>query len=73
MSDKKLECRVDELESRLAFFEDSHQQLNDIVVRQDETISLLQAQLQELAKRLGDVAYTVENSNSAGQERPPHY
>lgn len=73
MSDKKLEHRIDELESRLAFFEDSHQQLDDIVIRQDETISLLQAQLQELAKRLGDVAYSVEGSSSAGQDRPPHY
>lgn len=73
MSDKKLEHRIDELESRLAFFEDSHQQLDDIVIRQDETISLLQAQLQELAKRLGDVAYSVEGSSSGGQDRPPHY
>lgn len=73
MSNKELELRVDELESRLAFFEDSHQQLDDIVIRQDETISLLQAQLQQLAKRLGDVAYSVEGSSSAGQDRPPHY
>ena len=73
MSEQKLQQQVEELESKLTFFEDSHQQLSDIVARQDETISLLQAQIQELAKRLGDVAYTVEQGAAGGQERPPHY
>jgi SlyX protein len=73
VSEKKLQQQIDELESKLVFFEDGHQQLNDIVVRQDDVISRLQMQVQELAKRLGDVAYSVEQGGAAGQDKPPHY
>jgi|GEM_PF-2054137 len=66
--------RVEELEVRVAFFEDNQQQLDDIVARQDETIAVLQVQLREVAKRMGDMAYSLEQTGSGGgEDRPPHY
>ncbi|MCV6615156.1 MAG: SlyX family protein [Cellvibrionaceae bacterium] len=67
--------RISELESRLAFSEDTINQLNETVAAQDKEITTLQLQLVHLSKKLEDLAYQVEQGNpiSNAQERPPHY
>ncbi len=67
-----MEDRIVELETRVAFQEDSLQQLNDIVTRQQDQIDLLTRQLQALAGQVRSIA----PSNIAPQSEetpPPHY
>jgi len=72
MSD--LEQNLIELETRVAFQEDTLQQLNDVISRQDREIVALRQQLTLIAKRFEDVLYTHEQGAARpDQERPPHY
>ena len=66
-----LESRVVELETRLAFQDDTIQALNDVVVEQGRVIERLQLQMAELIKRYEEM---VGQYGSEGEEAPPpHY
>lgn len=67
---KVLEDRIVELESRLAFQDDTIQALNDALVEQQKLIERLQLHMQALAKRQEEAS-----SFSGAQEEapPPHY
>jgi SlyX protein len=67
----ELEERINELESRLAFQDDTIQALNDVLVAQQRVLERLQLQIAALAKR-------QEESNaqfglSEDEAPPPHY
>ncbi|MGE8497581.1 MAG: SlyX family protein [Pseudomonas sp.] len=66
-----LDERVTELESRLAFQDDTIQALNDALVAQQRLIERLQLQVKELARR------QEEGSGQFGisedEAPPPHY
>lgn len=65
---------MDELESRLAFLDDTVEQLNSVIVRQDHEIRLLQQQLKDLATRMEDLGSASPDSSDSQQfELPPHY
>ncbi|MEW5756223.1 MAG: SlyX family protein [Pseudomonadota bacterium] len=67
-----MEDRIIELETRLAFQEDTLQQLNDIVTRQQDQIDLLHRRLLTLTDQMRSLA----PSNIAPQSEetpPPHY
>ncbi|MDU9406436.1 MULTISPECIES: SlyX family protein [Pseudomonas] len=66
-----LESRIMELESRLAFQDDTIQALNDELVEQSKRIERMQLQLTVLARRqeeLSSQAGTAED-----EAPPPHY
>jgi SlyX protein len=66
--------RLQELESRLAFQDDTIENLNRVVTRQDREILALKQQFAELAarfKEMGDAA--PASGGAAGFEVPPHY
>lgn len=66
-----LEARVNELESRLAFQDDTIQALNDVLVAQQRAVDRLQMQLAALLKRQDEMLSQFE---AAEQEAPPpHY
>ncbi|MGB1580059.1 MAG: SlyX family protein [Nevskiales bacterium] len=67
--------RVEELEARLAFAEDSLQALNDVISRQDLEIIKLQRELRGHAERLKGLVTALEadGSNAIVDEKPPHY
>lgn len=66
-----LEDRVTELESRLAFQDDTIQALNDVLVVQQRAVERLQLQLAALLKRQEEMLSQFE---AAEQEAPPpHY
>lgn len=72
MKEPALEDRIVELETRLAFQEDTLQQLNDIVTHQQDQIDRLNHRLLALADQLRSIA----PSNIAPQSEetlPPHY
>ena len=65
------EERINDLESRLAFQDDTIQALNDVLVAQQRALERMQLQLAALAKR------QQESSNQFDMEGdeapPPHY
>ncbi len=66
-----------EMQTKLAFQEDSMQQLSDVVAAQQQDIMKLQRQMSQLIKELGSVLNDLDSSN-AGQsvgleQKPPHY
>lgn len=65
---------VMELQTRIAFQEDTLQQLNGVVASQDQQLRELQQQLKLLAKRFDDSLFAQEQGTSTSvDERPPHY
>lgn len=66
-----LESQIIELESRMAFQDDTIQSLNDVMVEQGRVINRLQLQMAELIKRYEEM---VGQYGSEGEEAPPpHY
>ncbi len=66
-----LDLRVMELETRLAFQDDTIQTLNDELVEQQRIIERLQLQISALAKRQEDMQSGFGMSEE--EAPPPHY
>ncbi len=66
-----LELRVMELETRLAFQDDTIQTLNDELVEQQRIVERLQLQIAALAKRQEDMQSGFGMSEE--ESPPPHY
>ncbi|MDU9391482.1 SlyX family protein [Pseudomonas japonica] len=66
-----LEERVMELESRLAFQDDTLTALNDVLVEQQRVVERLQLQMAALLKRYEEVMGQYEASED--EAPPPHY
>jgi len=74
MSEKKesLEQQVIDLQSQLAFQEDTIRDLDAALAEQQRDILLLRRQLELLQQRQEEQAMQVTTENSV-QEKPPHY
>jgi SlyX protein len=66
-----LESRVMELESRLAFQDDTIQALNDVLVTQQRSIDRLELQITALIKRQDEMG--GQGDGFAEDSPPPHY
>lgn len=66
-----LEERVMELESRLAFQDDTVMALNDVLVEQQRVVDRLQLQMAALLKRYEEVV--GQYGASEEEAPPPHY
>lgn len=66
-----LEPRIDDLESRLAFQDDTINALSDELVRQQRDIERLQAQMAALLKRQQELTGQFEAQEQDAP--PPHY
>ncbi|UZJ45831.1 SlyX family protein [Marinimicrobium sp. C6131] len=68
---------LEDLQSRLAFQEQTLTDLNEVVARQTEQIDRLEQQLRALAGKYRDLRDAVEQSpgeeGGLADERPPHY
>ncbi|GGE41972.1 hypothetical protein GCM10007421_15130 [Halopseudomonas oceani] len=72
MSHDQLVRRIDELEMRLAFQDDTIQALNDALSVQQIELDRLRRSLELVAKRQADLATQIPGE--AGEEPPPpHY
>lgn len=67
-----LEARINDLETRLAFQDDTIQALNDVLVAQQRVVERLQLQLEALAKRQKALIEELGSVEDDG-EPPPHY
>jgi SlyX protein len=63
--------RINDLESRLAFQDDTLQSLNDVLVAQQRMVDRLQLQMAALLKRHEALAGQFESSEE--EAPPPHY
>ncbi|CEA02282.1 protein slyX [Pseudomonas saudimassiliensis] len=69
---EQLITRMDELETRLAFQDDTIQALNDVVSRQQLELEKLQRALELLARRQADLAASMPG-DAEDDQPPPHY
>ena len=66
------EDRLIEIETRIAYQEDTIQQLNDIVTKQQRQIDKLEDLSKSLTERYQSLQTTETDLNMA-DEKPPHY
>ncbi|MBI4984319.1 MAG: SlyX family protein [Rhodocyclales bacterium] len=66
-----MDARLNELEMKLSFAEDSLEQLNMTIYRQQQQIDQLQLAVIELRKQLA--ASAPAEGRSLREEIPPHY
>lgn len=63
-----------ELQTRIAYQEDTISQLNQVITKQDADIIQLQQQMRLLAKRIDELSFTqADSGEEITNERPPHY
>ena len=70
MSEQKLSDRIDALESRLMYQDETIEQLNQTITAQWQQIDALTRQLVALSERLQEAE---ANAPAPASERPPHY
>lgn len=71
---KTINDELIDLQTRVAYQEDTLAHLDQIVTKQDADIIQLQQQMRLLAKRLDASLFAQEQDSAAGIiERPPHY
>jgi SlyX protein len=69
----EIDARIDELETRVAFQEDTLAQLNDLVAEQDARIRALVERFQDMAGKYQDLTYEMQKGANPADEKPPHY
>ena len=72
MGDDKLENRVAELEIRISFQDQTIQQLNDVVIRQQRELEKITRDLAQLKGQLSTLT-AAPTGNQATEPPPPHY
>jgi SlyX protein len=70
MGEKELSERIDALEARLTYQDQTIEHLNETITAQWKQIDVLTRQLAALTERLQDAE---ANAPSSANERPPHY
>ena len=70
MSEKELAERIDTLETRLTYQDETIEQLNATITAQWKQIDALTRQVAALTERLQEAE---ANAPAPGNERPPHY
>ena len=64
--------RLDQIEFRIAYLEQTNAQLSDTLIQQQKLIEALQARLGTLVQRL-EAAQSQATVYTAEEEKPPHY
>lgn len=62
-----------EIQTKMAFQEETIEQLNDVIISQQKAIDKLQRQLQQLDKKLDEESQHWHTDASMVDEKPPHY
>ncbi|AFT67531.1 MAG: SlyX protein [Cycloclasticus pugetii] len=65
--------RITELEIKVAYQEDTIQQLDRVLCQQQDQIDSLKKQIKELTNRSQDTSTDTKSLFSALDEVPPHY
>lgn len=67
-----MDTRIENIEAKMAFLEDTVQELNDVVARQDNEIERLQRELKLLNDKLEDL-HNQAVIPLPEEKPPPHY
>jgi SlyX protein len=67
------EQRLIEIETKLAYQEDTIQQLNDVVCSQQKQIEKLETICKHLIDRSKEFSEIAAKVNAESHEKPPHY
>lgn len=74
MNMNNVEDELIELQTRIAYQEDTIGQLNQVITKQDADILQLQHQMRLLAKRIDELSFAqADGAEEVVNERPPHY
>ena len=65
--------QVEELQSQMAFQEDTVRALNEALVSQQQEMLILRRQLELLKQRLDEQGQRPDDGPGAAEEKPPHY
>lgn len=70
-----MDCRIDELEIRVAFQDDAIDALNKVITEQDKRIKLLEESMRRLYQELKERQVADEGGQAfnPAHEIPPHY
>lgn len=72
MADDNIESRVAELEIRISFQDQTIQELNDVVIRQQREFEKMARDLAQLKGQMGTLTPPMAGSQ-APEPPPPHY
>lgn len=77
MDDQSLKAQLTDLQSRMAFQDDTIQTLSDVMAGQQQQISRLEKALalhrEKLLELMADLEQRSSHTGQAVDERPPHY
>ena len=65
--------RITELEIKVAYQEDTIQQLDNVVCKQQDQIDALKKQLIQLSDSTKEISEDIKGSQSPVDDVPPHY
>ncbi len=68
-----MDKRITELEIKVAYQEDTIQQLDSVVCKQQDQLDALKKQLIQLSDSTKELSEDVKGSQSAVDDIPPHY
>jgi SlyX protein len=68
-----MDKRITELEIKVAYQEDTIQQLDSVVCKQQDQIDALKKQLIQLSDSTKEISEDIKGSQSPVDDVPPHY
>ena len=68
-----MDKRITELEIKVAYQEDTIQQLDSVVCKQQDQLDALKKQLIQLSDSTKELSEDLKGSQSAVDDIPPHY
>lgn len=67
------EDKIIEIETKLAFQEQTIDELNEVIIKQQKAIDKLTLQLQQLNSKIEEESQHWGNEAAMQDEKPPHY
>ena len=68
-----IEEKIIEIETKMAFQEETIEQLNDVIIGQQKAIDKLQRQLVQLNTKIEEESQHWQSESNPVDETPPHY
>ncbi len=70
---KNIEEKIIEIETKMAFQEETIEQLNTVIINQQNAIDKLQRQLVQLNSKIEEESQHWQSDQNPADETPPHY
>lgn len=66
-------AQIADLQARVSFQEDAIAALDEVVAKQDQELIAMNSHIKNLVEKLKDLHFSIDNTATPDQERPPHY